>query len=124
MMHRIGIKDLEYPRKKLIEILKKNREAHKAEFKKAMEEYKIAIVKAAEELLENIKNGDDSTKRLDVVKPVDHSNHYDRAIAMFELATADNIELKQEVFEQLVLDQWDWKDQLAQASMSNSKYLG
>lgn len=122
MLQMRGIKPLNYPRTKLVQILKENREKHVKAFEEADKLYKEALVKSAEEMLERVKDGDDSQTRLDVVKPVNNAHHYDRAISMFELATEQDIELEQEVFSQLVLDQWDWKDQIAHAMVSNSKY--
>lgn len=135
-----GMKDLKYPRTKLLDILKKNSEKHVKEFREAEMVYRKAVAKAAKRLAvaaENLDNVKDvpmeklwstyqtTLKELNGIRlPVNHRSHYDRAYAMFELATDVEIELDQAVFSQLVLDEWDWKDDFSHSLSSNSAYLG
>jgi hypothetical protein len=41
--------------------------------------------------------------------PVSYEDSYKRAIRMLELSVDDIIEVEEDVFNQLVLDEWSWK---------------
>lgn len=42
--------------------------------------------------------------------PEDHTKDYDRAIQMVEWSIEDTIELDTRQFQQLVMDEWEWKE--------------
>jgi len=41
--------------------------------------------------------------------PVSYEDNYNRAIRMLELSVEEQIELEEQIFNQLVLDEWHWK---------------
>jgi hypothetical protein len=41
--------------------------------------------------------------------PVSYADSYNRAIRMLELSVDTVIELEEQIFNQLVLDEWSWK---------------
>ena len=51
--------------------------------------------------------------------PVSYEQNYTRAISMLELSVDLEIEIEEDVFNQLVLDEWTWKHQF---NMNNTLY--
>ena len=127
MRHMIGIPDLKYPKDQLLEKLKANREKHAADFKVAMKEYYQATQAACKQVLDMLESGKEinhATVLKNLTRPVDQTKHYDRIIEMLSFTSEDQIELSQEVFTQIVMDEWDWKSGYEATKLSNSSYLG
>ena len=116
---------------KLLEKVKENLEKHIKEYNEAVEDY-IAVVQ--EICVENVKiakrnlkvskemncvNGDFNLPKMFPSIPVSYENEYNRAIAMLEMSADEIIELESEVFNQLVLDEWEWKRNF---EMTNTLY--
>ena len=111
-------------RKKLLKIVTDNKEKHVVDFKESVEDYKSAAVKLAEANLELAKSGDlEKIARMRAVpqKPVSYEQNYTRAIRMLELSVEKEIDVEEDVFNQLVLDEWAWKNAfVASASLYKS----
>lgn len=123
----IGIPDLKYPKEQLLEKLKANREKHAADFKAAMKEYYKATQAACKQVLDMLESGEEVNHAQvlkNLTRPVDQTKHYDRIIEMLSFTSVDQIELSQEVFTQIVLDEWDWKSSYEATKLNNSSYLG
>ncbi len=101
-------------RKELLKIVTENKEKHIRDFNESVEDYKAAALKLAEANLELVKTGDleqiAKTKPMPG-KPVSYENNYTRAIRMLELSVEKEIDVEEDVFNQLVLDEWAWKNQ-------------
>lgn len=125
-MRRVNIE-----KNKLLEKVKENLEKHIKEYNEAVEDY-IAVVQ--EICVENVKtakrnlkvskemngvNGDFNLPKMFPSTPVSYENEYNRAIAMLEMSADEIIELESEVFNQLVLDEWEWKRNF---EMTNTLY--
>jgi hypothetical protein len=96
----------------LLEIVKKNREAHVAEVKKAREQWKTKMVRMAKLIVEagpKLRRFPKALEALDQV-PQSHARDFDDAIRALELHHDDIIELSPHNFEQLVLNRWSWSD--------------
>ena len=111
-------------RKKLLKIVTENKEKHIKDFLESVEDYKAATLKLAEANLELVKTGDldqiAKTKPMPS-KPVSYENNYTRAIRMLELSVDKEIDVEEDVFNQLVLDEWAWKNAfVASASLYKS----
>ena len=109
-------------KKELLEIVITNKDKHITEFNEAVEDYKIAAIKVANEHVKLAKTGDlEQIARIKAMpqKPHSYEKEYDRAIRMLELSVEDIIELESDVFNQLVLDEWSWKNMF---TTSNSLY--
>lgn len=105
-------------RKKLLKIVTDNREKHITDFNESVEDYKAAVVKLAEANLELVKTGDlEQIARCKPMpgKPVSYENNYTRAIRMLELSVEKEIDVEEDVFNQLVLDEWSWKNSFVAA---------
>ena len=126
MRHMIGIPDMKYPKGQLLEKLKSNRDEHVVKFGTALVAYREATTAACKKLLEMVEkdeNVDHSRVLAKLQRPENHVKHYDRIIYMLEMTSDAEIELSQEVFTQIVLDDWDWKNRLDAVISSNSSYL-
>jgi len=96
-------------RKKLLKIVTDNKEKHIKDFEESVADYKAATLKLAEANLELVKTGDleqiAKTKPMPG-KPVSYENN-----RMLELSVDKEIDVEEDVFNQLVLDEWAWKNQ-------------
>lgn len=98
---KIGVRDLG-------EAVRKNREAHVRELAEA----KIGHRKAMEEkLLEHlalVQSGADYAPSLGLIEPQDHTEDYDRVLAMLQYTVDTTVTLTVQEFEQYVMDKWHW----------------
>ena len=111
-------------RNELLEIVKTNKEKHVKEYEESVEDYKAAAIKVAQANLKLAKSGDlDSIAKIKGMpqKPTSYETNYNRAIRMLELSVEAVIEVEEDVFNQLVLDEWAWKHNfVASASLYKS----
>lgn len=96
----------------LLAIVHGNREKHIAEYAESVEDYARAALKISQENLKLAKTGD--PEKIAQIKslpqrPTSYEDNYTRAIRMLELSVDTEIELEEDVFNQLVLDEWTWK---------------
>ncbi|HET8688784.1 MAG TPA: hypothetical protein VFM18_19375 [Methanosarcina sp.] len=99
-------------KKELLEILRANKEKHVTEFNEAVSDYKAGVAKLAKANLKLANSGDlDKFKQIRGVPnaPTSYETSYSRAIRMLELSVEEVIEVGEHEFNQLVLDEWDWK---------------
>lgn len=106
-------------RKQLLGIVNENQKKHVAEYLEAVEDYKTAALKLVQQNVKLAKTGDlekISKIRAMPQKPTSYEDNYTRAIRMLELSVEDVIEVEEHIFNQLVLDEWGWKQQFTAAS--------
>ncbi len=99
-------------RLELLKIVRDNKEKHITEFNESVEDYKKAAIKIAESNLALAQSGElDKIAKIQTQpqKPVSYESAYTRAIRMLELSVDEVIEVEEDVFNQLVLDEWAWK---------------
>jgi hypothetical protein len=111
-------------KQQLVETLTKNRETHQADFDLAYEGFREKAEANVEALLGRIKNaehGQPVQLWINLEPPVNHITDYDRALQMCEWELGDEMELTEQEFQQLVQDNWSWKDAF---STSNKLYTG
>lgn len=108
-------------RKDLLVIVRENKQKHIKEYDESVADYKTAAVKVAAEHVELAATGDlEKIAKIRAMpqRPMSYEKEYDRAIRMLELSVEKEIEVEQDVFNQLVLDEWHWKNQfIASASL-------
>ena len=107
VMNAIKMKRLE-----LLEIVRQNMQKHTAEYDESVEDYKVLVLKITNSNLKLAKTAD--LKNFKQIKslpqhPSSHEDSYKRAVRMLELSVDDIIEIEEDVFNQLVLDEWSWK---------------
>ena len=103
----------------LLDIVRKNKEKHVADYKESVQDYCDAALKIAQANLKLAKTGEMS-KISDMQdmphEPSSYEASYSRAIRMLELSVEEIIELDETTFNQLVLDEWSWKSSFTQTS--------
>ena len=117
-MHSVKINRLE-----LLKIVKENATKHVADYDEAVIDFKAAVIKVAKANLKIANSGElekFNFQRMPAA-PVNYAENYTRAIRMLELSVEDTIEVEEHVFNQLVLDEWGWKQQfVAQSALYKS----
>lgn len=118
------MRSVKVEKKKLLAIVRENKDKHVKEYNESVEDYKTAAVKVAAEHVELANTGElakIAKIRAMPSAPVSYEKEYDRAIRMLELSVEKEIEVEEDVFNQLVLDEWAWKHQfVASASLYKS----
>lgn len=116
------MKNVKIEKAKVLEIVKANRDKHRAIFLEALDGWKAAVLKEVERLFNEAK-ADRINKSVfvNLPRPTDHTRDYDRAIQMLDLEVESVVTLSNEDFANLVQDDWDWRNQFL---ASNSAYSG
>jgi fibronectin type 3 domain-containing protein len=99
-------------RLELLAIVRENKEKHITEFAEAVADYKILVLKTTKANVALAKTEDlEEFKKIKPVPPAPqtYETSYARAIRMLELSIEEIIEVEENIFNQLVLDEWDWK---------------
>jgi hypothetical protein len=112
-IRRNAMKNVKLDRTKLLEIVKENMLKHIREYNESVEDYKKIVLRLSEANLELAKTGNlDQFKKIERLPtfPVSYEQSYRRAIKMLELSIDTIIEVEEDVFNQLVLDEWTWKN--------------
>lgn len=109
----------------LLKTLEVNREKHIKDYKEALRNWKLECISRLAQQLDvytNYKEESLLKEKLAVLDmpPQDMSAEYTKVINMLKWNKSESIELDQEKFQALVMDEWDWKQHW---SLSNSKYL-
>lgn len=112
----------------LLETLKRNREAHQAEFTEAVKNFKLRAASALSRRAEVLENDDfdfaQFTLSFNLPKPQEFTGDFDRAIAQLEWAQRageSTVLLDQRDFDRFVLNRWEWAQAFAS---STSLYNG
>lgn len=116
------MRSVKVEKNELLGIVRDNKKKHVKEFDESVKDYKKAALKVAKEHVELAKSGDlEQIAKIKAMpqRPTSYEKDYDRAIRMLELSVEDTIELEEDIFNQLVLDEWHWKHAFV---ASNSLY--
>jgi hypothetical protein len=108
----------------LLIIVRKNLIKHIEDFKEAVSDYKEVVLKMSKDNLELALAG--TLEKIDEIKsiprkPESYESSYTRAIRMLEMSVDEEIELEEDIFNQLVLDEWNWKSSF---TVMNTMYKG
>jgi hypothetical protein len=110
-------------RYELLTIVKQNATKHVADYDEAVADYKVGVLKVAKANLKiaNTSDLEKFTFQKMPPAPMNYADNYNRAIRMLELSVEEIIEVEEHIFNQLVLDEWGWKQQfVAQSSLYKS----
>lgn len=105
----------------LLNIVRENKDKHVKDFSESVQDFQKAALQIAQENLALVETGlveEIAKVKAMPPKPVSYETEYIRAIRMLELSVDSIIELDEHSFNQLVLDEWTWK----QAFVSNSTF--
>lgn len=113
------MKNVTVNKEKLIQIVQSNRVLHRSQYEKAFEGYRKECMEVLEANLKSLQHSRCHIVVFREQAPEDHTEDYDRVIAMLKMSVDENVQLTSEEFSQYVQDNWQWKDRW---SMSNFKY--
>lgn len=111
--------EVKVKREKLLEVVRKNRKAHRDLFLKAQEGYRKDMIAELDQMLQDAKDGKQIRRAVMMPEPQDHTADYDRVITMLEMSVDKEIELDSEAFDNYVMDNWAWR---AHAMATNTMY--
>jgi hypothetical protein len=110
----------------LLGIVRENKLKHTAAYLESVNDYKQLIVQVATNNLTLAQSGnlaDFAKIKAAPGLPQSYESSYARAIRMLELSVDDIIDVEEDVFNQLVLDEWHWKNSFVTAgAMYKSMY--
>lgn len=109
----------------LLGIVRENKSKHILAYKEAVEDYINAARTIVNYNVDKINQG--TVEAIEKCKsipsaPKSYEDEYNRAIRMLELSVDDEIELEADVFNQLVLDEWTWKNNFAMMASTYKAY--
>ena len=118
------MKTVRVKRENLIETLEKNMKTHIEEYNKAYNEYRAAAEKALIEKLEEFKAMKTDEIRINhLPPPVSHEGDYEDNINMLKMSCDDVIELEQHEAQNLLLDNWQWSEDLHTTRAMYAKFM-
>lgn len=107
-MHELSGMNIRAKKEEILSRLRANRETHAVIVAEARKGYVEKARESLRERLDQLLNGKIVSLSFSLEPPQDHSDVYDTAIQMLELATDDVIEMDSTQVRTLVMDQWDW----------------
>jgi hypothetical protein len=105
---------------KLRELIEENRKDHREKFEEAHKDFSKKLEENLRSRLEAVREGKRIELHINLVEPRDHTNDYDRALAMLDYEIHDEIVLMEQEFAQLVEDDWGWMREFAGSYTSNT----
>lgn len=114
------MKDVTVKKEELRAKVQANRDAHKAIFDEAVEGYRAKIVGLLEDHLKRVKKGKMEAIKIWLPIPEDHTNDYNRVLAMLDMSVDAEITIDQNTFASYVMDDWHWKNEFLTASSAYS----
>jgi hypothetical protein len=109
---RNAMRSVKVNKAELLTVLQDNKKKHVKEYEESVKDYKKAAIKVAKEHVDLAKTGDlDKIAKIRAMpqRPTSYEDSYNRAIRMMEMSVEDVVELEEQIFNQLVLDEWSWK---------------
>jgi hypothetical protein len=93
-----------------------NRATHRAVFERALDGYQARLVRELEGRIADVRAGRQIDRYISLPEPADHTDDYDRILAMAEMSIDDVIELDADDFARFVMDQWSWKQDFTETT--------
>ena len=128
------LKSVKVNRDELLAVVRENKEKHIWEYNEAIEDFKQVVLKLQEKNVKiamknrlKAKAGDvDNFERLESIpsKPTTYEAEYTRAIRMLEMSVETEMEIEAQVFNQLALDEWSWKNNFTVSTSMYKTMLG
>lgn len=105
-------------RNELLEVLQKNRDAHRDIFERALIGYRKAVIEVLEKRLDEARSNKKVGTYINLREPIDQTSDYNKAIRMMEMSVDDKIELTETEFSNYVLDDWSWSAKVSDTNMA------
>lgn len=117
------IDKVKIPKNELMDRMVENRANHIRDVKELRRARRLEIQEKLEEVLAKMASKKKWQPKQSYQFPLQQSyeEEYDRAIQMVEMTTDEVIELTEQQFDQLVLDNWGWKHEMVSNTM---RYAG
>ena len=114
MRHNGIMPSVKIKKEDLLKELNNNLETHLKEVEEALENRRVQLRRVFKIVIDDIDNKPDfqPINSYNYPKPDDHRDAYTKAIKMVEMSQDDVIELDDSQFDRLVMDNWEWKDNL------------
>lgn len=110
--------DIKVNKADLIEKITKNRDEHRGIFLRAQEKYREKVIELLDARLAEVREGRPISLHFGLPEPVDYTREYNEALAALEWEVRDTVELDEESFRRLVLNEWRWAQHFAANSTS------
>lgn len=110
------MKSVKLNKTELLGIVRENKSKHILAYKEAVDDYMEAARTIVNYNVDRINERTvEAIAKCKTVPaaPKSYEDEYSRAIRMLELSVETEIELEADVFNQLVLDEWHWKNQFS-----------
>jgi len=114
------MKDITVTKQELISKLEANRAEHRAIFEEAIDGYRDKAIELLKEQIKRVRNGAIERVIVSIPIPEDHTNDYDRVLAMLNMEITNEIVLTEADFATYVLDDWGWQGGFIQTSSNYS----
>ena len=112
------MREVTVKRSALTEKVQANRDQHRAAFEEAQRVYREQMVEELDRMLADAKAGKKIKRGFILPEPEDHTDDYDRVLAMLAMSVDDEIDLDAASFNQYVLDQWGWQRSFASNTLA------
>ncbi len=96
--------------------VRENRDNHRQVFEEAVEGYRNRLTNELERRIRDLKRGRQVDQYIGLPEPEDHTDDYDRILAMAEMSIDDTLELTEDEFAMYVMDQWRWKQSFSHST--------
>lgn len=104
------MRDIRVRKAELLQRLRENRDAHRAEFLKAQENFRIRVISVLDQMLEEARSGKPIRTSLGLLSPQDHTADYNNAIEMLDMSVEPDILLDEQSFRWFVRNEWSWHE--------------
>ncbi len=105
-------------KQRLIDTVTANRNEHRGHFITAQQKYREKVIEILDERLAAARRGDKIDVQISLPQPQDYTSWYDKALSGLEWEVSDYVNLTQEEFNRLVLNDWEWRSAFAGTTMS------
>jgi hypothetical protein len=94
----------------ILDVLHRNRDAHRAVFVKALGRYHELLEQALVDRIDAIDKHPDKPVKLliNLPTPEDHTRDYDRVIAMIQRHQGETVSMSEQKYANYMDDEWDW----------------
>lgn len=103
------LRDVRMTKAELMATVRANLETHLREHREAHDAF---VVRYKERLIQMAADADAGkfAQGVNMTEPVSHEQDYARAFAMLNAEQRDVLDVDAQTFQQLVMDDWEWKD--------------
>lgn len=112
------MKDITVEKARLLETLQRNRDEHKDIFLRAQEIYRKRVIELLDRNLADARAGREIITFINLPQPKDYTKEFDKAIAMLDWETSDEITLGEHDFQRYVQNEWEWAQAFAASTAS------